>query len=235
MPYPKQNHHKGPLIYLLRFPNGKCYVGQTITTFEKRLIKHKSSSKNNEKGGCVALNAAIRANGWNNIHKEILIYCDADQLDIYEKKFIKFYSSISPNGYNLMEGGNSNKQMSDATIIKMKETRLRKSVVKDNKNVSYGCIIRYQDHSGEIVFAILDHPLCSFKIYKSMYDAVESVRELNTQGSLLGINCSEYDTADNKINTFRDVKSSLYSIIEVIQKENLRSDREKRMLLHQHK
>lgn len=142
MPYPKQQRHAGPLIYRLTFPNGKSYIGQTVDFFEVRMTKHKSSSKHREISGCVALNAAIRKYGWTNVQKEILLYCDEKDLDMFESNMIKLYDTLIPNGYNLLSGGNSNKSQSSCTREKMTITRLRKSIANKTACISYGCLDR---------------------------------------------------------------------------------------------
>ena len=101
------------IIYLFKFPNGKHYVGQTTSSFNRRMSQHKSAAKN-ELPGCTLLYRAIRAHGWDNTTRTILKdNCSEDELDCAELAFIKEYNSMHPNGYNLIEGGGSTKKFSE--------------------------------------------------------------------------------------------------------------------------
>src|SRR4051812_18136306 len=113
------------IIYKLTSPNGKGYIGQSTKTFETRLCRHKSAAADLEKtDGCRALNNAIRAHGWDNFSKEVLLICPDDDLDRYEARFIAGYGTLAPGGYNLITGGNSNKVYSATTKEKMRRAAL---------------------------------------------------------------------------------------------------------------
>jgi S-adenosylmethionine:tRNA-ribosyltransferase-isomerase (queuine synthetase) len=73
-----------------------------------KIIKKKSSH-------CLLVKRAIEKYGWNKINKEILLYCQDDQLEYYEKTFIDLYDSLAPNGMNCTSGGEINKQLSKNT------------------------------------------------------------------------------------------------------------------------
>ena len=235
MPYPKQTRHNGPLIYLLTFPNGKKYVGQTSTSFEVRMTKHKSSSKLKESSGCRFLNAAIRKYGWKNVTKEILIYCDSDNLDYYENKFINLHDTLEPTGYNLMTGGNSNKSMSQSTKDKTRLSHIRNSIYKNKDRISYGCIVKFKSRDGnEIKYAIVDHPVCEYMCFNDYDDALVYMQDCNIKGQSMGIDCSEYDyfNDDNEYNTQNthfDIKYVLNQLVSQISKEHLSADRWKRI------
>lgn len=92
------------LIYMLTFPSGKSYVGQTVTSFKDRFSKHISSANCN-KGGCHLLNHAINKYGYKSIKHEILVECNDELLNHYEVKFIECYRTLVPHGYNLQKGG----------------------------------------------------------------------------------------------------------------------------------
>lgn len=85
--------------------NGKVYIGQSINV-EKRLHEHfyKSNCKKDVSYKS-ALHSAIRKYGASNFSTEILCSCDYSELDDLEKFYIKKYNSISPNGYNILSGG----------------------------------------------------------------------------------------------------------------------------------
>lgn len=64
---------------------------------------------------CPLVKRAIEKYGWDKINKEILLYCQDDQLEYYEKTFIDLYDSLAPNGMNCTSGGEINKQLSKNT------------------------------------------------------------------------------------------------------------------------
>jgi len=68
--------------------------------FRKRMRKHELGHDD-----CRYLNRAIAKYGWENFKCEILFYCNLEQLDYYEKKFIALYNTCHGPGYNLTEGG----------------------------------------------------------------------------------------------------------------------------------
>lgn len=83
--------------------NDKVYIGQTIQTVHKRWKKHLRDSKN---GSIYALHNAIRKYGVEHFHiEQIDIACTKEELDTKEKYWIAKFNSISPNGYNMVEGG----------------------------------------------------------------------------------------------------------------------------------
>jgi group I intron endonuclease len=97
---------------------GKCYIGQTIQKFERRMrfhckayIKNKSAIKN-----------AIMKHGEANFTFEII--CSAlskEYLDELEKHFIAYYNSVRPNGYNLTTGGQNGQIFTDEVRKKMSD------------------------------------------------------------------------------------------------------------------
>lgn len=88
--------------------NEKCYIGQSVN-IEKRWIAHKSNAANSDFKYKTALYPAIKKYGLSNFTFEIIEECLPDQLDEKEKYYIQYFNSISPNGYNLSEGGQGSK------------------------------------------------------------------------------------------------------------------------------
>lgn len=89
-------------IYIIKNKiNNKVYIGQAINT-HKRFISHCSRAINKDNS---PIHDAINKLGKENFYYEIL----ESQIENYnerEKYWIKFYNSLVPNGYNLLEGGN---------------------------------------------------------------------------------------------------------------------------------
>jgi|WetSurMetagenome_2_1015567.scaffolds.fasta_scaffold02423_2 group I intron endonuclease len=105
-------------IYILESPNKKFYVGQTVQkSIYKRITRHKNDK--------LPIGNAIRKYGLDNFN----IYkfeCDEEDLDYFERGFIKTHNSLVPNGYNLETGGNKNKHMHPDTISKMSYAHIGK-------------------------------------------------------------------------------------------------------------
>jgi hypothetical protein len=178
------------IIYKLSFPNNKEYIGQTVQEFQDRLKKHFSAARTCKEGGCVALNSAIRKYGAANVKHEILLICNENQLDYYEQKSIELYNTLSPNGYNLMLGGNSNKTMSDTTKAKMSESAKNRDTSAYRKNPkSFDLpkyLIYFKDDRYE-GYKISKHPNCESKYFydknktleENKIAALEFLRKLN--------------------------------------------------------
>ena len=85
--------------------NGKVYIGQSIN-IEKRIKEHFYKAKCfGETSYNSALHQAIRKYGEENFSWEILEECSIDEIDDKERFYIEQYNSITPDGYNISEGG----------------------------------------------------------------------------------------------------------------------------------
>ena len=116
-----------PYLYCIQnLKNGKKYIGQTIQTIEKRVNRHKA--------GEFAIGNAFRKYGEDCFVVGILeeTMCPA-VLNHLEKKYIKEYSSMYPNGYNLTEGGQH--KLSPKSIEKMKQTKLNSEWKPSDKQI----------------------------------------------------------------------------------------------------
>lgn len=90
-------------IYLITNKiNNMQYIGQSID-IEERFYRHSLAHDN-----CYFHNA-VKKYGWNNFKTEILEKCLPDKkiLNELEKKYIKQYNTLMPNGYNMTIGGDS--------------------------------------------------------------------------------------------------------------------------------
>jgi len=114
--------------YIYKITNkvtGKCYIGETIQDYNRRWGKHINCLKYKE--GCPLLKASMNKHGIDNFKFEILIICFDEDLVKYEKEYIKKYNSLSPNGYNILSGGQIGDGMlgykhTEATIDKIRES-----------------------------------------------------------------------------------------------------------------
>jgi len=94
----------------------KSYIGQTIKDLEERWREHLKKTSN-----CRYLSHALKKYGKDAFEFKLICICFDDDLNRFEIDYMKKYNTISPNGYNLREGGNSGKQHED-TKKKISET-----------------------------------------------------------------------------------------------------------------
>lgn len=123
----KINKNSGEIYLITNKINNKQYIGQVYSYYVNnsrygingRWSKHKSASKNkNWEKKCRALYTAIRKYGEDNFTCILIDVVDVKDLNDKEIFYIKQYNTLSPNGYNLTEGG-SNGIRSQETREKM--------------------------------------------------------------------------------------------------------------------
>lgn len=113
------------------------YIGKTIQSLQKRFNQHFS-----KKSTCRILKDVINEHGRDNFYIETIWEGGVGLLGKMEKKMIKEFNTLYPNGYNLREGGgrdekacNNSRQM---MISKQREISLRKNgllgSIKENKS-----------------------------------------------------------------------------------------------------
>ena len=109
--------------------NNKCYVGVTTQQLLKRFYQHCTTND------CTHLHNSIKKHGKNNFKIEEIYNAntlqDMLEMEIY---FIRYYNSLSPNGYNLREGG---KYGTFAPIIIEDMKRRMKSKWKNKDDMKY--------------------------------------------------------------------------------------------------
>ncbi len=99
-------------VYLLTNTlNGKQYVGQTKEAPENRLKQHLKNTH------CRALSAALRKYGVEAFTLQTLASCTGQhEADEVERGFIRAFNTLSPNGYNLREGGVTRHSFSEESL-----------------------------------------------------------------------------------------------------------------------
>jgi len=103
--------------------NKKCYVGVTTkSNVNDRWASHKSAIKCGN--GCPLLMKAFNKYGEDAFVFEIIIICFDDDVFYYENEYIIKYNSLSPNGYNVAEGGKSGK-----TFLGKKHSEATKKII----------------------------------------------------------------------------------------------------------
>jgi group I intron endonuclease len=124
------------IIYkITNMTNGKIYIGQTIRNLDVRKAEHKSSALNSDKN--YPLYNAMVKYGFDNFSFEVIDTAEStEQLNIAEQKWIAQLNTISPNGYNLENGG-LNKTVAEESRQKMSKARLALGIRKE-KHPNWG-------------------------------------------------------------------------------------------------
>ena len=106
-------------IYKYTSPSGKSYIGQTIKTVEQRA---KYTGEGYKK--CPVFYRAILKYGFENFTCEILEQIEAqtkqelkEKLNILEQKYIIQYETLTPFGYNVRSGGESDSYFSKESKV----------------------------------------------------------------------------------------------------------------------
>ncbi len=111
--------------------NEKKYIGKTTVSINKRWTQHKSVS------GCKAISAAIAKYGKENFTiEEIDTACTEKELCRKEVDWIRKLDTLSPNGYNLTEGGEGAKHSKQTRELLSKKLRGRKHSEEAKQKIS---------------------------------------------------------------------------------------------------
>jgi group I intron endonuclease len=165
--------------------NTKVYIGQTVKCIKARFGEHVSHAKNGYR--MTAIHRAIRKYGKENFTIEQIDAADSkEELNIKEEYWIKFHKCVSPNGYNLKNGGNNN-SLAKESVDKIKKkirNKLpgRRSIASEFKGVTkvnnkYIAVIRIDRE--RIIIASSDHGILSAWLYDKYI-----IENLNREGYL---------------------------------------------------
>lgn len=125
-----------PVIYVItNTVNGKQYVGQTRCGIMERWRKHWRRAESG-KGACQAIAAAIMKYGNDAFTIDVVIELPGNAtqsvIDEAEKQVIREMSTLSPNGYNLSEGGKGGRP-SEAACARMSFARKGKKLSEEHR------------------------------------------------------------------------------------------------------
>jgi len=99
--------------------NGKVYIGQSVN-IERRWAGHRQTVKNSgDKSYDFPLYKSIRKYGIENFDFEVLEICKIEDLNRLEKKWMLFYSSVVPGGYNLQFGNNMTAKVTPKEVFEI--------------------------------------------------------------------------------------------------------------------
>lgn len=127
---------QGVIYKIENLVNGMVYIGQTITSYERRIGRHKWELRNHRHNN-THLQRAWDKYGENNFKFSIIEYCDIEVIDDREKYWIKEYKATDEQyGYNLESGGNKGKRVSDGV-----KQKISKAVIKAMQSPTYRLVI----------------------------------------------------------------------------------------------
>lgn len=110
----------GEIYCLTCSVSGKKYIGQTTQTSEKRWKQH----RNERNRKATHINRALVLHGVETFTMTVLDTADDQtELDLKEMAWIRREGTLSPNGYNLNEGGLGGGKRSPETRAKMSESQ----------------------------------------------------------------------------------------------------------------
>lgn len=108
--------------------NGKCYIGQSVHP-DKRFWQHCNNAKNQKDN--YPIHKAIHKYGESNFSFEILEW--TEDYDNRERELIQYYNSLSPNGYNVAEGGPNPVMIGENNFKNKVPTNIIPSIINDLK------------------------------------------------------------------------------------------------------
>ncbi len=114
--------------------NKKVYIGQTVSTLEKRIQGHIKTAL---AGRGYKFHSAIRKYGIENFKWEVICFANnIDELNCLETKFILEYDSMR-TGYNLRTGGGSGGCLSEEVKNKISRSKIGHKVsIETRKKIS---------------------------------------------------------------------------------------------------
>lgn len=200
---PRVPHAEHGFIYKITAPSGKSYIGQVVEFLRDgsrkgisgRWKQHCASAKCNPNKGCVYLNRAIVKYGEEQFTVEELFYGEVNLLDENEKKFIKTYNTLAPDGYNLQSGGTNTKHSAETCKkrslsmkkllqdpkkrLKWRDAKLgkrgKKRKCKKHWNANLPKYIYYREYKGKYKGYQVEHPNGRKRFGKSKFTLEENL------------------------------------------------------------
>lgn len=124
--------------------NNKVYIGQTVQTVARRWQGHRYDAL---RGSTMAIHKAMKKYGLENFFIEVM--CEAsskDELNRLEQTYISGFNTLSPNGYNLRSGGQSDYEYSEEARKRLSEAQIKHwGDPEVRERASKSAIKRYED------------------------------------------------------------------------------------------
>ena len=144
--------YKDSGIYIYRNKiNGKKYVGQAMN-LHTRYLNFKNT--NHIYGGKV-INNARKKYGVDAFEYSILTHCPINELNYWERFYIKRLNTTVPNGYNMTDGGDTVYTNTDEYKAEM-EDNLKEFILKKNPNLDVS-MVKYDGHLSNVTIICPKH------------------------------------------------------------------------------
>lgn len=182
-----------PYIYLVKNQQDKIvYIGQQIGT----------KSINEYKGSGLLLNRAYKKYGEGYFKREIIEYCNVDELNNKEKLYIKQYNTKFPHGYNLTDGGDGNKGLK---FTKEQKQKISQSKQGQKYPKEHGEKIRQaklgKKRDQETINKIIQTKASKHSIQPNLN--LKGQHKSNSQKSIL-----QYDLQNNLLNEYQSAQEA---------------------------
>lgn len=137
-------------VYLItNLKNGTQYVGVTIQDLRQRWSQHCNTIQPNK------LYPAIQEYGVENFKMEVIFQAtDIDTMIGIEDYFIKYYNTLSPNGYNLRDGGVYGKFTEEVKTDMSAKLKIRWETKPELFKNSLIALKKYTDNKQEKIIGI---------------------------------------------------------------------------------
>lgn len=126
-------------IYKWQSPSGKCYIGQAVNLQRRKKEFTTNPLKYNYTSEDSAIDRARRKySDFTQWHYEVLQYCEIEELDQLEIKYIAEYDTTnSRKGYNSTKGGDGTKGTKWGSEKQLEALKNRRSYIGEN-NPNFG-------------------------------------------------------------------------------------------------
>jgi len=226
----------GHIYVITNNTNNKKYVGQTRSHrlnknkyrpfgFIGRFRDHINECNSNKKNYCKYLNNALIKYGYNNFKCELIIQCDIEELNKYEKYYIKEYNTLYPNGYNLTEGGKSFSYINTNNIEYIYKKINKKSFERSDKTKEL-ISIRLKEHTSKEDIknmlsknAIKQHYINKFKLFDNVI--INDITNLDKYIYVINNNKNNTKYVRVKINKIQTNFVGKYEDIEILKNRAL--------------
>jgi len=112
---------KSGIYKITNLVNGKVYIGQSVNLYKR--FSHHMQDLRNKRHANKHLQSAWNRYGEHNFNFEIIEICNEKILDMREQYWIKYFKSTNRKfGYNLEDGGNKNKHLTEEVKKKIGES-----------------------------------------------------------------------------------------------------------------
>lgn len=184
--------------------NGKIYVGQSID-IEERWKQHEYKAFNtNSNAYNSAIHQAFRKYGVENFEYQVIELCSVEELDEKEIYWIDKLGTLSPNGYNILPGGQKTRASTRILFCK----KCGKEICRDNESgLCRSCVQIKTDISKEELYQALLNNNGNFTKVGTIYGISDNAIRKKCKNYGLPHLSSDYKPIKTKINQKRPVQS----------------------------